>query len=51
MGWRDVQALGVYGGKDFFFFGEFSCTHMKDTRPRIRWQRCKLIISIIHVYD
>lgn len=20
MGWRDVQALGVYGGKDFFFF-------------------------------
>lgn len=23
MGWRDVQALGVYGGKDFFFLGSF----------------------------
>lgn len=48
--WGGMSGIGVHGGKDFFL-GEFFCTHMKDTRPRIRRQRCKLIISIIHVYD
>lgn len=56
--WDGGWAYGVEGcsgirciRRERFFFWEFSCTHMKHTRPRIRWQRCKLIISIIHVYD